>query len=176
MAGKIVLTDQEVAEAQVAIARPSRKPVFSIRLFALTVFFSLVAVLFLLIPRLPDNFWNLMGPTAARARLVVGLVIFSAGWVLLIWTWWIFRGVARVARGLVTSTEVEAIADGVAVTSGERRWEFTWQYFVGYLQTEHLLVLRRPDDLFQVIPKRAFGDAAEFERIRAVIDETLSEL
>src|SRR6266446_7914612 len=98
MAGKFVLTDQDVEEAQAAILRQPAMPATtrSWMLFGWTLFFSLLAALLLILPPLPQN-WRegLMGRESARVHLVVGLALLSAGWVLLILAWWILRSIVR---------------------------------------------------------------------------------
>ena len=130
----------------------------------------LVAMLFVLRPDLLQTArHHLIPPKTNLAQLIFGVVLSCIGWVVLISMWWIF---IRTTRSR-SSMEIEMANDGLATTLTATRCEFTWQFFTGYVQMDHLLVLRRADNLIMAVPRRAFADADEFEKFRRAINENV---
>jgi hypothetical protein len=62
--------------------------------------------------------------------------------------------------------------EGVAVTLGERHWNYQWKDFVFFRETETVFVLRTAGTKFWTIPTRAFS-SADVPRFRELLREKL---
>lgn len=71
---------------------------------------------------------------------------------------------------------IELDAQGFRAWDAISRYDFSWAYFVKARETENLLVLVGEDELQHMIPKRAFADAAELERCRALLQSMIGKV
>jgi hypothetical protein len=78
--------------------------------------------------------------------------------------------------GWLRPRTIEMDAQGFRAWDAISRYEFAWPYVVKARETENLLVLVGEDELQHMIPKRAFADAAEIERCRALLQSMIGKV
>jgi len=175
-------TPEDVKE----MARAAQKVMYPRRrrgLVGWALFVALATVLYLLLQRtgtprsqsgpMPTNSTPAASPEDnILFSLAPWLLVFAA--VLVIFIWW---ARVRLAKRLwethpsLQQPQTLAMSDsGVTMTSPMRTSTWDWLVFVAVIETERLLLLQMIDKgMFLMIPKRAAGDAASVDELRAYL-------
>ena len=113
--------------------------------------------------RLPSYFEHLL-PLLGWAYLVLFLVLLGR--------FQRTRGILSMWAALHHEREPRVLHvtdSGVTIEQPSARLEYGWGYFAGYRETENLVVLYTSPYAFFMIPKRAFGDAAQLAAFKGFV-------
>jgi len=70
---------------------------------------------------------------------------------------------------------VELLATGIRVSMPHERHEFDWMAYQRVVTSEHLVMLYTGQQLFQIVPKRAFASPSEMEAFLRVVQEKIPD-
>jgi hypothetical protein len=162
------------AVIRAARANP-RKPDAFVRSVALPTGIFVFVVMVITVHLSFSSLWQTTRRVAFLAEIGPwGVNCFLLLVLLMLWQPWLVRRQWAADPAWQRPKVVELDADGFHVADSVRRVHFAWQHFVEAYETDNLLVLLAENGLGYSVPKRAFGDADEIDRARALIQNNIS--
>ncbi|MFJ5707768.1 MULTISPECIES: YcxB family protein [unclassified Streptomyces] len=137
--------------------------------YGTSVLAFLIAALELLLPGEPDA-----GTVAEMAGLGAGLVVLVR-----LMPWAVARTFLRAARAQGGDARAVVDAEGGRWTSRDTDTVIRWAMLPRYVETDRLFVLltpRRAGTGFAYLPKHGLADAADADRLRALLDRHSSRV
>jgi hypothetical protein len=170
--------DLREANAAHARRRAGRAPLF------LWAFFILLAVAFFLIlqshergvgPRAPKRPPSSLVDLLDHYKVLVWAVLFVMSWVFI--SYWNKRQMLKRFDAEPTIHQVQRVDitnDGLTHSSLVSSTTYKWDAFVRHAESPNLFLLYLNDTTFDLIPKRAFRDAADADAFRDFLARTIN--